>query len=257
MEDYLNDIEGAEVQEPAEPEAVNEETADIEDAGAEDQEVADPETEKTGRTEADAAFAEMRRRAEQAERMSAQERARTERMTEILERLGFRGRNADDVADEAIAHIEQTTPEEVRKQRMSSEYETAQRQAMIDEINALRAAEAQRTVDEDMRVFKKIDPSLKSVADLENKYPAFLKAVSGLADADKVNPEIRELLFRAEYERQSARAVKAPPKVGKVNAKTSVDKDYYTNSELDNLTGKDLDNPEVLEKAIKSLTKLK
>ena len=66
----------------------------------------------------------------------------------------------------------------------------------------------------------------------------------------------RLMLYDAMETRQSKEAT-VPPKIGKVNVKTETERNYYTNKELDSLTGKDLDDPAVLDKAIKSLTKLK
>lgn len=259
MDEYLNDFEGAEVQEPAEPDTAEDITEAVEieneETGAEDVEPAVPQ--ETGRTQADAAFAELRRRAEQAERGNAEAEQRISRMTELLNRLGFRGGDADSVTDDAVAHLEQTTPEAVKQQRLQTQYENMQRQAVMDELHALREMEAERNLQADLKAFGKIDPSVKTAADLEQKYPNYLRALSGISGQEKANPEVRELLFRAEFERQSAKAVKAPAKVGKVNAKTNVEKEYFSNDELDKLTAKDLDDPKVLEKAIKSMEKIK
>ena len=47
----------------------------------------------------------------------------------------------------------------------------------------------------------------------------------------------------------------APPVTGRINSKTVVEKEYFTEKELNSLSSKDLDDPAVLAKALKSMTK--
>lgn len=48
-----------------------------------------------------------------------------------------------------------------------------------------------------------------------------------------------------------------PPDTGAVSGAAKEEKDYYTSSELDKLTKAQLDDPKIMEKAMKSLTRLK
>jgi hypothetical protein len=54
----------------------------------------------------------------------------------------------------------------------------------------------------------------------------------------------------------AATAKPAPPSMGALS-KDAPDKEYYTNEELDTLTDEQLDKPGVLERALKSMARLK
>lgn len=112
-------------------------------------------------------------------------------------------------------------------------------------LSFYRRQRAKAKMEEDLQRIRKIDPSVVSLDDLGEDYlrlvgngidgaAAFL-ALKGMKDIDK-NP--------------------VPPAIGSVNSKTAEEREFFTGSELDSLTSADLDNPRILKKAIKSLTKL-
>lgn len=262
-ENTLN--QGGNEQGLAEPVTENEDlTVDTETTGEKEQEVAEPAGEtaegnegKTQSKEANAAFAQIRRRAEEAERQAAESRDKINRMTGILNRLGFAGESPEAAADSALSHVTGKPVDEIRREREAAQQHSQLTQALIAEVEALRNEKAQGEVDADIKRFKVIDPELKGVEDLERRYPAFLEAIRNLSDEDKRNPELRELLFRSAVSMKAEKTVSSPPKIGKVNSKTEVEKEFFTEKELDNLTAAELENnPKLLEKALKSMTKL-
>lgn len=256
--DYEDYTLGAEDLEVADPEEMSVEE------GAEGQEPAEPvnspEPDTTGeqRRNQDAAFAEMRRRYEEAERRSQQIQAQLARTTGVLREMGFRGDTDDYVIDSALAHMQGRSVEDVRAERLSAQQAQFQKDALVNEIQELRGREAARMEEYDISVFSKLDPDIKSMADIGAKYPEYFTALQRYAGTQEfLKPELRETLFRAAMETRQSKEATVPPKIGKVNVKTETERDYFTNKELDNLTGKELDDPVLLEKAIKSLTKLK
>ena len=122
MDENYN-IESAESQEVAELENYEEESLDEE--SAESQEVADPEsseeetpesdTEESGRTEADAAFAEMRRRIQELEGANAELERRNGEMHGALSRY-FEGDDDEELIINANAYADERDPDDYRQE---------------------------------------------------------------------------------------------------------------------------------------------
>ena len=47
-----------------------------------------------------------------------------------------------------------------------------------------------------------------------------------------------------------------PQDIGAVNSSSSKEKDFYTSAEIDKLTSKELDDPKIFDRVMKSLAKL-
>ena len=247
MYDENINYESAENQEVAEPE-----TETLE--GAEEQEVAEPveaehseeevedgvfvedEDDESGRTEADAAFAEQRRTIEALQREN-------QMLIDSMSRY-FDGETAEELSINANAYAEERDPDEYREEwERNQEYERAvEENEMLKE--QLLAAEVDRRMDEALRELQEIDPNIKSLDDLGE---TFLQLVSAGAST-------KAAYYGSLAERQGE-AVLAPDPIGRV-ADNRIERDYFTSEELDNLTDEDLDDPEIFEKAMKSLEKL-
>ena len=242
MYDENMNYESAENQEVAEPETENLE-------GAEEQEVAEPveadnseegvyeeEPEETGRTDADAAFAEQRRTIESLQREN-------QMLIDSMSRY-FEGETAEELSINANAYAEERDPDEYREEwernqeneRLASENEELRQQ--------LLNAEVERRMDEAMRELKDIDPNIESFDDLGDTFVQLVSA--GLST--------KAAYYGALAERQGE-AIVPPDPIGRV-ADNRVEREYFTNEELDNLTDEDLDDPEIYEKAMRSLEKL-
>ena len=220
MDENINT--SAESQEVAEPE-----TEALE--SAESQEVAEPEsTEETneepkqsGRTESDAAFAEMRRQnqaLEQSNRM----------MMEALQRY-FDGETAEELSINANAYAEQRDPDDYREEWEHNQ-EFARLQSENEELqNRLFDAEVDRLMREGLREIQEIDPNVKSLDELGQQFGNFIRA--GLTSKEAYYAtkamELKEKVF-------------APDAIGRV-ADTKSERDYYTSEELDHLTDEEMD----------------
>lgn len=236
----------AEIQEAAEPveEVSNIAEASEKDLSAERQEAAEPA--QSTRSDADRAFADMRRRwqSAEAEREIAAERA--DRARDILERMGFTGGDANSVFDAADAHLTGQSVNDIRNERESREKTEREMRAARAEVEYYRRAEAQRRMEQDLKTIQKIDPNVKSLDELGDEYFKLIR--SGISG---------ETAFNAIRAKEGRTEKKEPPKIGAVNSKTAEEKDYYTNDELNALTSRDLDDPKVYERAMRSLGRLR
>ena len=206
-----------------------------------------------------AAFAAARRQAEQeartAREAAALAEAQNRRLMEALAGYGYSTNDPMALADQLEAQARQTTVEAVRAQRAQRERElreAVQRSPELLELRtqkeALERREAQRTFADDLAAVKRYNKDEKA-SSVEELGETFLRA-----RAMGLDPLAAYDIVQRERERTAARK---PPAIGEVAAGTGSDKGYYTETELDRLTGKDLDDPSVLRRAIDSLSRLK
>lgn len=244
MEDNI--ILSGEMQEVAETADVNDTGLDAvsveENGSGEMQEVAVPATDD--RSKADAAFAEMRRKwqTSESERNIASERL--DRAKSLLERFGFSGESYDDVFDAADAHFTGQDVESIRRERTERQKALNEQNALQREVEHYRKQEVQRKMAEDLKAIRKIDPSVASLDELGEDYFNLIRA-----GFDGVTA------FTAVRTKANMNKKEAPPVTGRINSKTVVEKEYFTEKELNSLSSKDLDDPAVLAKALKSMTK--
>lgn len=249
MED--NNFLSEEMQEVAEPVEVVTDTQQEEPETSEEmQEAADPVEEKgdtAGRKNAqDAAFADLRRRWQTAEGEKNIANEQLNRAREILGKFGFNGATLDDVFDSANANLTGQDVASVRQTRLAAQEEATRRSSLEREIEYYRRMDAERRMKEDLKAIQKIDPSVKSMNELGEDYFKLIRAgIDGVT------------AFSAIKAKGNLNKKEKPPVIGRVNSRTTEEKDYYTDKELNALTGKDLDDPAVLEKAMKSLSKKK
>ena len=232
MDENIN--ESAEIQEVAEPEEALE--------SAETQEVAEPDTEsssteQSGRTEADARFAEMRRTNEALERANRQ-------MREALSRY-FEGETDEELSINALAYAEQRDPDEYRE-----EYERLEAYERIQAENEslkeqLISAQAERIMREDLTIVKEINPEVKSLDELGESFIK-MRLDGGLS--------VKEAYYACKA-MELKEKVLAPDAIGKVSD-TKAERDYYTSEEIDNLTDEELDDPTIWAKVMKSMERL-
>lgn len=206
-----------------------------------------------------AAYAAARRQAEQeartAREAAALAEAQNRRLMEALAGYGYNTNDPMALADQLEAQARQTTVEAVRAQRAQRERElreAVQRSPELLELRtqkeALERREAQRTFADDLAAVKRYNKDEKA-SSVEELGETFLRA-----RAMGLDPLAAYDIVQRERERTAARK---PPEIGAVAAGTGSDKGYYTEAELDRLTGKDLDDPSVLRRAIDSLSRLK
>ena len=220
-------VETSEVAEPTE-----------EVTGVEEQETAEPvseetveEPEETGKTEEDAAWARMRREAEQArkeaeaaQRELAELKARNEARESAYSRLT--GNDNGEIA--AIAEATGMSEDEVIAE-IEAAQESAQKDLLIEQLqNQVTSIEAERMMQADLEAIRKVDPSLKSLDDLGEGYIDYISA--GL------DPVKAYWAIKAE---ERANEVTPPKEIGRVET-TPAEKDYYTDAEIDAMSSEEL-----------------
>ena len=204
------DVESAETQEVAEP-------------APQEAEVSEPEQEQPARerSDADAAFAEMRRERERLEHEN-------QLLVAALSRY-FEGDDAEELSIQANAYADQRNPDDVR-----AEYERereftslkAQNESLQEELLNIAI---ERRMAEDLRTIQSIDPTVKSLDDLGSSFAQFIGA--GLTAQEA---------YYASLVRDQKEKIYPPSAIGKVSD-TKVERDYYTSEELDNMSSEEMD----------------
>ena len=217
-------VETTEVAEPSE-----------EVTGVEEQETAEPVSETSepkGKTEEDAAWARMRREAEQAradaeaaQKELAELKASNEARSTAFSRLTGKDEGAEIAA---LAEITGMSEDEVAA-IYEQETESAQKDLLIERLESqVDRIEAERMMQEDLQRIRNIDPSVKSLEELGDGYIEYVS--SGLS------PERAYWAIKAERDANHA----TPPKeVGRVATGTA-EKDYFTDAEIDAMSSEQL-----------------
>ncbi len=97
----------------------------------------------------------------------------------------------------------------------------------------------------DLETIRGIDPN---VSDLESIGGDFLRLIESGVDA--------KVAFSAVRAASSDSLVKRPPETGSVGVSEDAQGEFFSSRELDRLTPRDLDNPVIFKKAMKSLKRL-
>lgn len=219
----------AEMTEVAEPSNVEEETNET---GVEEPGVAAPVSEEHQKTDADSAFAEMRRAREAAEQEAADARAELEILKaqqEARESTFSRLTGKDGDAEiAALAEITGMSEDEIIAE-MEAAKESAQKDLRIQQLeDQINSVEADRMMQADLEALRKIDPSLRSLEDLGDEYVDYISA--GLS------PERAYWAIKAE---ERANHATPPKEVGKVATGTA-EKDRFTEAEIEAMSSDQL-----------------
>lgn len=211
--------------EPSEPnEAIDEEV----DTHAENS------IDDSGRTESDAAFAEMRRKNEGLERD-------VQMLQEALGRY-FDGETPEELALMAQAYEEKREYDDVKaeydKEHELEELREKVRLAEEEKMNL----EIDQLIAQGLRDVQEIDPTIKSLEELGETFANFIGAGLSAKQA-----------YYATQQMEAREKVHAPDGVGKI-ADNKTEREYYTSEELDNLTEEEMDAN--WDKVKKSLARL-
>lgn len=260
MEEEILSVEMQEVAEPVEEVVeTSEQTQEVAEPEPQQETVEQPKVEERD-YERDAAFANMRRSMEQAQKEKEETqklleamKAEKERLTNSFGLFGFKG-NVDEIEDQAKAHYSGKTVEEVRNERLQAqkviEEQQRREQETLAKDNQIKDLQRQlyaRILDDDLKAIQAKDPSIKSLDDLGKDF-ALMRSTGVSVD----------VAYNAVKSTLEANKKTPPPEMGKVNATQKADKTYYTQDEVDAMIAandKALDNPSVLEKIRKSMTK--
>ena len=229
--------ESAEIQEVAEPETdalESEETQEVAET-APDTEISESTEQPTHqRSDADAAFAEMRRQNQALENEKRQ-------MMEALQRY-FDGESVEDLVINANAYAEQRDPEDYRQDyERDREYEDLKaRYASLED--ELLNAQVDRLMQEGLREVQAIDPNVKSLDALGESFARLI--ANGVPTKEA---------YYASKAMELKEKILAPDAIGRVSD-TKTERDYYTSEELDNLTDEEMDAN--WEKVMRSMGRL-
>ena len=188
--------------------------------------------------EKDANFARIRREKEAAQK-------EIERLKSAMKSLNFKGENVSEIADEAESLHTGKTVEEVRAER--------ERLERLDRLEAenkeLKARETEHFFEKDLEALKTAYPELKVKTVFEIGGGEFAKLRAAGVDTITAYEAIRA---------KEARETKPkPPSTGSVKSNSVPESEYFTSEQLDRLTPKQLDDPQIYKKAMASLAKLK
>lgn len=208
------------------------EVADPSTESVENQEVAEPEqtpkeTALSGKTGADAAFAEMRRAKEVAERERDEVRKALDEMEahENARRSVFRSIGGSETADvDALAESLGVDVEDVLAS-INAEQEAAKKDMQIKTLEErVESLAAEKMVKENIEELKKLDSSITDINDLGDEFVDYVK--KGLS--------VKQAYYAIKGEEISTRAT--PPKApGKVKNEPE-EKDFITEAEWDTMT---------------------
>ena len=197
----------------------------------ETQEVAEPVAEETttsGKTEVDAAFAEQRRarqeaekRAAEAERRIAEMEAASKARSEAIMRL-----TGDENAEvNALADSLGVDPSDVMA-TLNASQESAKKDLEIQMLREqLDSVRVDSEIQKDLAEIQKIDPSIKSLNDLGETFPEFIKA--GLT---------AEQAYYAIKGKEIANRVVPAKEIGKLQDSKPPEKDFFTEAEVAAMT---------------------
>ena len=236
MDETMNP--SAETQEVAEPETEALESEEIQEAAEpveSESSTEEVEKQESGKTETDAAFAEMRRSNQQLEREN-------QMMRDALLRY-FDGETAEELSINANAYAEQRDPDEYRQEwERNQEFDNLQAEN-ADLKEQLLNAQAEKMMRDDLAEIRKIDDSVQTLDDLGESF-LNMRLHGGLS--------AQEAYYACKAIELKERVL-APDPIGRV-ASSKVERDYYTSEEIDNMTEAEI--RENWDKVTKSLQRL-
>lgn len=219
IDDGLSIGTGVEEMEAADPSESEE--------GVEEPEVADPAEEVT-KGPTDSAWAEMRRRAEEAERQAQEADERNQIMAEALG-MYFPGEDPVEMAIQARAAALGVDPE-VERERFEIEREkeqlAEQNQTLEEQLNQMKI---ERLMEQGLSEIKAIDPSVNDLSQLGADFPKYIAA--GLTSTEA---------YFAVKAKEAKTKVNPPKPIGKVES-APADSDFFTREEVDAMSDEELD----------------
>ena len=228
--------EAVELQDQSETEAI--ETSEVTEAVEET--VSEP-AKPIQSAEENARFAAARREAEsQAKALKAQ----NDRLMQALGQYGYQG-DPDTIADALFAQSQGISVEEATAQRQAAEAENAKYQQLESQLETYRPLAIKALMAEDLAKIQTVNPEVKNLDDLGSDFFALMGALH-----DPI------LAYDALQAKKTRETKPIPQDIGAVNSSSSKEKDFYTSAEIDKLTSKELDDPKIFDRVMKSLAKL-
>lgn len=187
-------------------------------------------------------YAEARRQAEtKAKALEAQ----NNRLLEALGIYGYEG-SPEEIADQIMAQSQGIPVEEAQAQREQREQIDAEKLQAQSEAEYYKNIAMEKLMADDLAKINSVYPDVKSLQDLG---PEFISVLGATKD-----PLLAYEVINAKKQRETK---PVPQDIGAVNSSSAKEKDFYTSAEVDKLTSKDLDNPKIMERVMKSMTRWK
>lgn len=213
-------------------------------AGAGQPEVAGGRTKEAQTREENAAFKRMRQRVEELERQNEAYRAHSE-----------------GVADEAADGRSGTSPDQAAAPAGMSDGGAA---AALSGIGGARETPEHTAMRQELRRYQRQLLSYRQLRDFEEiraHDPAVTARCIDDLGAEYIKLRCAGVGNLTAYEavkraRESGRK-ETPPDTGAVGRDISTEKEYYSPEEVDRLSGRELDDPKIMERVMKSMTKWK
>lgn len=227
------------------------------ETGVEVQEVAAPESEgqveqametqpAAEKTDRDAYYADLRRKQELDQARA--DNARLQQQMEMVQKtLGnfFEGATLEEQLDYASAQAQGIDVSVYRAQKQ----EQQQAQAVAQELQMYRQREIDRMMEDDLKAVQAIDPTVTSLKDLPETFLALRFNQAAPMSA-------RDAFIATKAISQQTKTPK-PASVGSISGSGTAESEFFTSEELDKLTPRQLDDPKIMEKAMRSMARLK
>lgn len=226
-------------QAPKEPEV-----ADPAEEGTEPNEAQDDITPEEGERdfEKDAAFAEMRRKAERSEELE-QQLAELKQQQRTAEHDATKAKKLAEV--ERIARESGLSDEEVQEllndteSDLDKDLELKNRDDIIDQLQKQNAAyEAAVEANDTLKAIQKIDPTVKDLDDLGENFPKFAISMDGNGER-LLTPEQAYFACKAYENHMDEITPVAPKAPGEVKTDAG-DKDFYTQEEVEAMSADEI-----------------
>lgn len=159
---------------------------------------------------------------------------------------GYTG-TPEEIADKVMADLNGQPYEEYLAERQKTEEESRR----LEQLKNLEAEAIEYRKIQDLQKIQAVYPEVKSIEELGGEY--LQQRIIARNAGMEFDPVLAYEVIQARRNR-----VQPPKSVGSMkDAPSGAAKEFYDSDELDSLTPKDLDNPKVLEKAMRSLGRLK
>ena len=225
----------------------------ITDTSVESQEVAEPEVSESVRqaqetqpaaekTDRDSYYRDMRRKQELEQ--SRAENTRLQRQIDSVQKiLGnfFEGNTLEEQLDYASATAQGMDVSTYKAHR--------QEQAVQQELAMYRQREVDRMMADDLRAIQTIDPTVTSLNDLPDTFLALRFNQAAPMSAQKAFVAMKAIEQQTQKQK--------PASVGSIHGSGSAESEFFTNEELNSLTPKMLEDAKIMEKALRSMERLK
>ena len=138
--------------------------------------------------------------------------------------------------------------EKIRRQLENRDFE-GEISKLNEDLNFYKNKEIQRIMDSDLRDIQSIEPEIDNLDELPPQFFALRFNEFSPMSAKEALIALRNIERRSRQPK--------PISTGSVGTVGTVENEFYTSSELDKLTSKQLNDPRTYEKAMKSMARLK